>query len=230
MADLALLRVRLEEHAGRAELVRLPARRNPPRRHQVEALLCEAGLGDLAPDQLGPHRLGTEVEHQGRLELTGVRHAAGRRVADVGGGLARERPVVRGGCEDAGVDGKLLYGLAGQGGVATVAVDHEQPPEAVRDEAAAELADAREKRGGGERQRPGEAHVVGGRSVRLRRRDEHGPAGLCLRGRRLHHPGAEERIGVEGQVRAVLLHRRSRKDGHGPLAVECLHLAPAEQP
>ena len=109
-------------------------------------------------------------------------------------------------------------------------VDHEQPPEAVRVEAAAELVDGCEKRRGGERQRPGETHVVGGRSVRLRRRDEHGPAGLCLRGRRLHHPGAEEGIGVEGQVRAVLLHRRSRQDRHGPLSVERRHLAPAEQP
>ena len=110
-----------------------------------------------------------------------------------------------------------------------MAVDHEQPPKAVRDEAAADLADGRKKRRNAERERPSERHVVGGRAVRLRRRDEHRPAGLCLRGCCLRDPRAQEGIGVERQVRAVLLHRGRRQDGHSPLAVKRRDLAPAEQ-
>src|SRR5207249_11216108 len=52
------------EHAGGAELVRSPAGCNRSRRHQVEALGREERRRDLAPDQILPNRLRTEVEHE----------------------------------------------------------------------------------------------------------------------------------------------------------------------
>jgi hypothetical protein len=80
-----------------------------------------------------------------------------------------------------------------------------------------------------ERDRPREGHVVLRCAEAHARRDEHGPCLSRARGGGFRDACAEEGVGVEGQVRSVLLDRAGRDDDDGPLAVERADLLVGEE-
>ncbi len=147
-------------------------------------------------------------EQDGGFQFAGV-HIVVTAGGDGGGG-AGLGPVFTAGIEPYPQRTGVLVGLLhniGQYGVASVGVDHDQPPCAVRGEGLADVGDDRGQGGGADADGAGERGVLVRAAERYRRQRQNTVVVADGGG----DGAGDEGVGAQGQMRAVLLERPDRQ-------------------